>query len=82
MGRRLETTVYDMPRVIDLTTQSALLDDVVNADDSDGISQENDVTVEDLANFINSRGMRPSPFGGDVCLPAGAVDTESGAPPF
>jgi len=57
VGIRMDTTDYDMPRKIDTTEQSALLDDVVAA--STTISSVGEVTDKDLENFINSRSARP-----------------------
>jgi hypothetical protein len=58
-GKRFESIAYDLRRKADLTTQSALLDDVADLTDTDGIELPGDVTENDLANFINSRDGRP-----------------------
>jgi len=60
VGVRFESIGYDMPRVTTLASQADLLDNVVNASDTDALVVVGDVTDADLQNFINSRTSRPT----------------------
>ncbi len=56
VGRRLETVAYDMPRMMDTTTQTNLLDVVA---DAFGLTNLNEVAESNITLYVNSRESRP-----------------------
>ena len=55
VARRLESVAYDMPRKLDLSTQAALLAEIAALLDK----AENEVTAQELTDYVNSRSSRP-----------------------
>lgn len=56
VGGRVETAAFDMPRLFDAQTQTALVDDVAFAF---GLTNTTDVTQSNIVLYVNSRDSRP-----------------------
>jgi len=85
-GIRLQSAGYDMPRVLDTTTQSALQQEVFDLDTTGAYSDVSDVTIGDLRAFLAGQSVRPTTLVEDYHLkwpmtgalqPGGSIATAS-----